>query len=66
VDIDTWPKIPTYAEIEGPSEEALKTTTDKLGLDWSKAVFDDARAIIEKKYSIPVGTMRSFTFDKVE
>jgi adenylate cyclase, class 2 len=66
VDIDTWPKIPTYVEIEGPSEDAVKLTADKLGFAWSDAVFDDARSIIEKRYGIPVGSMRSFTFDKVE
>lgn len=65
-DIDTWPKIPTYVELEGPSEEVLKNVASKLGLDWGKAVFEDARKIIEGRYNIPVGTMRWFTFDRFE
>jgi adenylate cyclase class 2 len=66
VDIDTWPRIPTYVELEGPSEQALKDTALKIGFDWKDAVFDDARAIIEEHYHIPVRTFRWFTFEKVE
>jgi adenylate cyclase, class 2 len=65
-DIDTWPSIPAYVEFEGPSEEALKAFAAKAGFDWKNAVFDDARAIIEGRYHVPVGTMRWFTFDKCE
>ena len=65
-DIDSWPKIPTFLEIEGPDEQTIRDAAQKLGLEWSKAVFDDARSVIEKRYSIPVGTMRWFTFDKFE
>lgn len=30
VDIDTWPKIPAYVELEGESEEALKYVAQNL------------------------------------
>jgi adenylate cyclase class 2 len=66
VDIDTWPNIPTYVELEGPSEDALKQIAKKLNLDWSTAVFDDARAVIQNRYNIPVGTLAWFTFDRCE
>lgn len=66
VDIDTWPKVPTYVELEGPSEDHLKATASKLGLDWTKAVFDNPRVLIEKRYKIPLGTMHWFTFDRFE
>jgi adenylate cyclase, class 2 len=66
VDIDTWPKVPTYVELEGPSEIAIKAAARLLDFDWSDAVFDDARAIIEKRYAIPVGSLRWFTFDRYE
>lgn len=65
-DIDTWPQIPTYVELEGPSEEALKDAAKVLGLDWAKAVFESPRFVIEKYYNIPVSTFRYFTFDKLE
>jgi len=66
IDIDTWPKIPTYVEIEGTSEEQIKSVSEKLGLDWSKVVFEDAGSVIENIYKIPVKSMRWFTFDKFE
>ena len=31
VDIDSWPMIPTYLEIEGPSEEAVYNAVEALG-----------------------------------
>jgi len=66
IDIDTWPKIPTYVELEGESEQALKDTAKKLDLDWSKAIFENHRIFIEKYYGIPVAKLTSFTFDKIE
>ena len=42
IDIDMWPKIPVYAEIEGPSVESLKNICGKLGLDWDKRFDGDA------------------------
>lgn len=66
IDIDTWPKVPTYVELEGPSEESIKAVAQLLGFQWEDAVFDDARAVIENRYNIPVGTMRWFTFDRFE
>jgi adenylate cyclase, class 2 len=66
IDIDTWPKIPTYVELEGPSEAAIKSVAQLLSFNWSDAVFDDARAIIENRYGVPVGSLRWFTFDRYE
>lgn len=64
--IDTWPKIPTYVELEGESEEALKEAAEKIGLDWSAADFHSASWVIENKYNIQVRQLRWFTFDRVE
>lgn len=66
IDIDTWPRIPTYVELEGPSEESLKLLAEKLGFIWKNAVFEDAKHIIEERYHIPVGKMTYFTFDRCE
>ena len=66
IDIDTWPRIPTYVELEGDSEVALRKLAAQLGLDWSKAVYDNALRVIELHYNIPVGTMRWFTFERFE
>lgn len=66
VDIDTWPQIPTYVELEGPSEAAIKSVAALLELKWEDAVFEDARAVIQNRYNIPVGDLKWFTFDRVE
>ena len=66
IDIDTWPMIPTYVELEGESEEALKKVAEMLDLDWKDADFHNARWMIENKYNIPVSTFRHFTFEKCE
>lgn len=66
VDVDTWPRIPTYVELEGPSESMLKDAARRLGFDWKDVVFEDARSIIENRYKIPVGKMRYFTFTRFE
>lgn len=66
IDIDTWPKVPTYLEIEGPSEKALKQAAKKIGLNWSQVVFESARFVIERHYKIPVSKLHYFTFDRLE
>lgn len=66
IDIDTWPRIPTYVELEGESEQALKDVAAKLGFDWGDVVTDNPRKVIEERYHIPVGSMKWFTFDRFE
>lgn len=65
IDIDTWPKIPPYVELEGESEEVLVAMAKKLGLK-GKMVVESAGKVIENYYNIPVRSLRYFTFDKVE
>ncbi len=66
IDIDTWPKIPTYVEIEGPNEAAIKKVSEQLGFDWTKGIFNTAAEVIEEVYKLQVRTFKYFTFDKVE
>jgi len=66
VDIDTWPTVPTYVEFDGPSEAAIREAAERCGFDWSKAIFGNARQVIEKYYHIPIGTLKYFTFAKIE
>ena len=53
VDIDTWPKIPTYLEIEGKNEEEVFKTLELLGIDKDKATSLDVLSIYEQIYHIP-------------
>lgn len=66
VDIDTWPQIPTYVELEGDSEDDLKAAASELNLDWDNVELRDPKLVIEQVYSIPVGQMKWFTFDRFE
>jgi adenylate cyclase class 2 len=38
-DIDTWPDLPTFLEVEGPSEDAVSRAAHALGLDLATAGF---------------------------
>jgi adenylate cyclase class 2 len=39
LDIDTWPGLSTYIEIEGPSKDAVRTTAGALGFDFTRASY---------------------------
>ena len=66
VDIDTWPQVPTYLEIEGPNEQVLKETAEALGLDWNNVCWENAGNLIEKYYGLVVSKMKLYCFDKIE
>lgn len=66
IDIDTWPGVPAYLEIEGKTATAVRETADALELPWSEAVFESAGRMIEKRYGVPVSRLKSFTFGRVE
>ena len=65
LDIDTWPKIPSYVELEGESVEDLKSVAGKLGLVWGDR-FDGDPKHVYKKYGFDLDKVRSMTFDKFE
>jgi adenylate cyclase, class 2 len=66
IDIDTWPRVPTYVEFEGPSEKQIRNVVDLVGYDWKNATTDSPRKVIEERYGIPVSRMTWFTFDRFE
>jgi adenylate cyclase, class 2 len=66
IDIDTWPGVPTYIELEGQSEPAIKAVAEKLGFAWDNGVFDTAAGVIEKIYKLPIHSYKYFTFNKIE
>lgn len=65
VDIDTWPLIPTYAEIENDSEELIQSTIDKLGLQNHEIVSCNTAEVYEK-YGIDLYKYRTLKFDEKE
>lgn len=64
VDIDDWPGIPTYLEIEGPTVSDLQTCAELLGLDWSTRYEQDAMMLIHENYGLDLRSVTEFTFDK--
>jgi adenylate cyclase class 2 len=52
VTIDTWPWIPTFMEIEAPSEEKLKAAAEKLGLRWGDALYGSVEPAYQKYYDV--------------
>lgn len=45
IDIDYWPKIPTYLEIEGPSEEVVYEVLKDLGFEKEDSTTRDVEGI---------------------
>lgn len=51
--IDTWPFLEPFVEVEGKSEENVKEVSEKLGFDYSEALFCGVTKIYRMKYDIP-------------
>ena len=62
IDIDSWPKIPTYMEIEGKSEEDVLKLKEKLGLDDSKITALNCDDIYKQIYNIDISTIKELRF----
>ena len=50
--IDEWPFLEPLVEVEGRSEEEVKKVSEKIGFDYSKAVFCAASKLYQEKYNI--------------
>ena len=50
--IDTWPWIPTFVEVEGPSEESVWETAGKLELKKEKVKFGSVDTTYQHYYGI--------------
>jgi len=48
--IDEWPFLEPYLEVEGKSEEEVKAVCDKLGFDYSDALFCSVDVLYSRKY----------------
>lgn len=63
IDIDSWPLIPPYLEIEGESDEQVDSIVKKLELS-SKEVVSCNTAEIYKKYGIDIYKYRELRFSE--
>ena len=51
--LDEWPFLEPFVEVEGKSEEEVKKVSEKIGFDYSKALFSNTAMLYQKKYNIP-------------
>jgi adenylate cyclase, class 2 len=61
VTIDTWPFLETFIEVEGKSEEDVKSVSIKIGMDWAEAKFCAVDALYAEKYGISVDQINNQT-----
>lgn len=62
IDIDTWPKIPTYLEIEGKNEKQVNDMIKKLNLENSKITFLNCNSIYKEIYGIDILKIKELKF----
>lgn len=61
ITIDEWPFLEPYIEVEGASEEVVKAISEKLGFDYSTALFDSVDVQYSKKYNISIDAVNQRT-----
>jgi len=64
IDLDSWPLIPPYVEIEGNSEEEVIQTAEKLGYSKEDLVSLDVENIFRQYYHIEIANMPILKFEE--
>lgn len=59
--LEKWPFLEPYLEIEGHSEEEVKQIAEKLGFDYSQALFCATGAIYKIKYGLAPDEIKGLT-----
>lgn len=68
IDIDTWPWIPPFVEIEGASEDDVRNVSEELGFDWGSALHGSVENIYQHYYEVSeeeVNAWPEITFTRV-
>jgi len=52
IELDEWPWINPYLEIEAPTEAMLRMVADKLGLDMAVAVYGSVEVAYQAEYDV--------------
>ncbi len=61
ITLDTWPFLEPFLEVEGDSEDIVKYTSQKIGMDWSKAKFCAVDVLYAEKYGIAKDQINNHT-----
>lgn len=62
IEIDTWPLIPTYIEIEGSSESEVLKVLKLLDIDESEITTLDVESIFNEIYGIDINSIEELRF----
>lgn len=65
VTIDTWPWVPTFVELEGPTEDVVRGVATELGFDWKHAMHGSVETIYQMHYDFTeeeIDNWESITF----
>ncbi len=62
IDIDTWPLIPTYMEIEGSSTEEVEKMIEKIGVNQDKITTLDVQSVYQEIYGIDLSKIDVLKF----
>lgn len=65
IDIDTWPKIPTYMEIEGKTEFDVYKTLELLEIPKEKSTPLDVQGIYKDVYGIDINREPNLSFNDI-
>jgi len=52
--LDEWPYLEPFCEVEGQSEQEVKDVSEKLGFDYTKALFCAVGTLYSRKYKVDV------------
>jgi len=52
IELDTWPWIPSFVEIEAPNQSALKSVAKKLGFDFANALHGSVETAYQNVYRV--------------
>lgn len=66
IDIDSWPMIPIYIEIEGKTVEDVEEFLEKINISKEKITTLDVQSIYEEIYHIPLSEYKVLTFERQE
>ena len=62
IEIDEWPHIPAYAEVEGPDEDSIKNVVESLGYSMDKVTSENTEKIYAK-YGLDIHSYSELKFD---
>ena len=62
IDIDAWPMIPIYMEIEGPGAESVNKVLEKLDVEKDKITALNCKDIYKNIYNIDISKIKRLVF----